>query len=176
MDSLDNNHFLRFKFPRISSNTLRAAGVYFAGSLYAIGFYSLLDSALYSKHVNGSTVHVKFADWLPFLFSSLGMLVINSVDKSLLSAANFSFGASSSGSAADWQAKVILFMGFALLAGGLAGSIVLLVLRYIVPNFPMPTLSMGIENVVANGAVMLSCVVLWVAQNVEDEYSYSLQL
>lgn len=67
-------------------------------------------------------------------------------------------------------------LGFALLAGGLAGSIVLLVLKYIVPSYPMPTLGMGIENVVANGSVMLSCVVLWIAQNMEDEYSYSLQL
>lgn len=105
------------------------------------------------------------------------MLVINTVDKALLSSDGFySFGSSSGGDGADWQAKVILFMGFALLAGGLAGSIVLLVLRYIVPHYPMPTLGMGIENVVANGAVMVSCIVLWVAQNVEDEYSYSLQL
>lgn len=125
-------------------------------------------------------VHVRFADWLPFIFSSLGMFVINTVDKALLSSSDFySFGGGSGGgsfNSAEWQAKVILFLGFALLAGGLAGSIVLLVLKYIVPSYPMPTLGMGIENVVANGSVMLSCVVLWIAQNMEDEYSYSLQL
>lgn len=103
------------------------------------------------------------------------MFVINTVDKTLLSTENgfYSFGG---GDNADWQAKVVLFMGFALLAGGLAGSIVILVLKYVVPQYAMPTLLMGIENVVANGSVMLSCVVLWIAQNVQDEYSYSLQL
>lgn len=106
------------------------------------------------------------------------MFVINTVDKALLSSEGgfYSFGGGSSDDNADWQAKVVLFMGFALLAGGLAGSIVILVLKYVVPQFAMPTLGMGIENVVANGSVMLSCVVLWIAQNVQDEYSYSLQL
>lgn len=102
------------------------------------------------------------------------MLIINIVDKARLSSdsSSFSFG----GSTADWQAKVILFLGFASLAGGLAGSIVILVLKYVVPQFPLPTLGMGILNVVANGAVMLSCIFLWLAQNLEDEYSYNLQL
>jgi hypothetical protein len=104
------------------------------------------------------------------------MLVINTVEKSRLSSESFSFGSSSGYSSADWQAKVVLFLGFALLSGGLAGSIVVLVLRYVVPGYPMPTLGMGISNVVSNVAVMLSCVSLWLAQNLEDEYSYSLQL
>jgi hypothetical protein len=102
------------------------------------------------------------------------MLVINTVEKSRLSSESFSFGGGSG--SADWQAKVILFLGFALLSGGLAGSIVILVLRYIVPGYGMPTLGMGISNVVSNVAVLLSCSSLWLAQNLEDEYSYSLQL
>lgn len=122
-------------------------------------------------------MHVKFTDWIPFILSSLGMLVINTVEKSRLSSESFSFGTSSGfSSSADWQAKVVLFLGFAFLSGGVAGSIVILVLRYIVPNYTMPTLGMGIANVVCNVSVMLSCVSLWLAQNLEDEYSYSLQL
>lgn len=140
---------------------------------YSGGFYTILDSALFSSHGNASVVHVKFVDWLPFLLSSLGMLVINTVEKSRLNSESLSFGG---GNSAGWQAKVILFLGFALLSGGLAGSIVILVLRYIVPQYGMPTLGMGISNVVSNAAVLLSCTFLWLAQNLEDEYSYSLQL
>lgn len=172
----DTDRLFRFHLPRLSSTTLRTIGVYLSGAFYALGFYSLLDSALFSSHGNGSIVHVKFPDWLPFIISSLGMLIINIVDKARLhgegGSASFSFG----GSEADWQAKVILFLGFASLAGGLAGSIVILVLKYVVPQFPMPTLGMGILNVVANGSVMISCIFLWAAQNLEDEYSYNLQL
>ncbi|CAN6622333.1 vacuolar protein sorting-associated protein 68 [Trichomonascus vanleenenianus] len=167
----------RFSVPHISSNTLRASGVYLSGAFYAAAFYVILDSALYSAHGNASVVHVKFTDWLPFILSSLGMLVINTVEKSRLSSESFSFGSSSGySSTADWQAKVVLFLGFALLSGGLAGSIVILVLRYVVPGYPMPTLGMGVANVVCNACVMLSCVSLWLAQNLEDEYSYNLQL
>ncbi|ANB13133.1 Vps68p [Sugiyamaella lignohabitans] len=172
-----SERLFRFYLPRISSTTLRAGGVYLAGALYSAGFYAMLDSALFSSHGNASTVHVKFADWLPFILSSLGMLVINTVEKSRLTSESFSFGSSDGySSSADWQAKVILFLGFALLAGGLSGSVVVLILRYVVPNYPMPTIGMGISNVVSNAAVTLSCISLWLAQNLEDEYSYSLQL
>lgn len=48
------------------------------------------------------------------------MLVINSIDKTRLSADSFSY----SGNGVAWKAKLVLFLGFALLAGGLAGSVV----------------------------------------------------
>lgn len=177
MDHQDR--LFRFTWPHLSSTTLRSSGVYLSGLFYALGFYALLDSALFSKSVqNGSIVHVGFPDWIPFLVSSLGMFIINIVDKARLQAAGGGDGFSFAGSAgdADWQAKVVLFLGFASLAGGLAGSIVILVIKYIVKGFPMPTLGMGILNVVANGAVMISTILLWLAQNLEDEYSYNLQL
>lgn len=56
------------------------------------------------------------------------MLVINSIEKSRLSADSFSY----SGSGVAWKARFVLFLGFALLAGGLAGSVVgFLVLRVV---------------------------------------------
>lgn len=58
----------------------------------------------------------------------------------------------------------------------MAGGVAVFVLKYVVPGAPMPTLGMGIENVVANAAVMVSSVLLWVSQNMEDEYSYNLAL
>jgi len=67
-------------------------------------------------------------------------------------------------------------MGFAALAGGLAGGVTVMVLKYLVAGARWPALWMGIANVVCNGLVGLSSVVLWVSQNMEDEYSYSLQL
>jgi TRAP-type mannitol/chloroaromatic compound transport system permease small subunit len=48
------------------------------------------------------------------------MLVINSIEKSRLSADSFSY----SGGGVAWKARFVLFLGFALLAGGLAGSVV----------------------------------------------------
>lgn len=99
-------------------------------------------------------VHVTFVDWIPGICSALGMLVINSIDKSRLSADSFSY----SGNGVAWKARLVLFLGFALLAGGLAGSVVVLVMKYIVPSYVWPTLWMGIGNVVANALIMLRYV------------------
>jgi Uncharacterised protein family (UPF0220) len=71
---------------------------------------------------------------------------------------------------------VVLFLGFALMAGGLAGSVVVMVLKYLFMDYALPTVYMGVANVVANGLIMLSSVVLWVSQNLEEDYTYSLSL
>ena len=136
------------------------------------------------------------------------MLVINSIEKTRLSADSYSY----SGTGVAWKARLVLFLGFALMAGGLAGSVVgitkgltscstdtdtflaqaVLVLKYVVPDYPFPTLYFGVANVIANGLIMLryvypenpsfptdevySSVVLWVSQNMEDDYTYNLAL
>ena len=51
-----------------------------------------------------------------------------------------------------------------------------LVLKYVREQVPFPALGFGIANVAANALIMLSSVVLWVSQNLEDEYSYNLTL
>ena len=53
------------------------------------------------------------------------MLVINSIEKTRLSADSYSY----SGTGVAWKARLVLFLGFALMAGGLAGSVV----RYFSP-------------------------------------------
>ncbi|KAK0653834.1 hypothetical protein QBC41DRAFT_62828 [Cercophora samala] len=164
----------RFSKPAwLSSVQARNAGVYLAGGLFSLAFYILLDSAVWSASPrNASTIHIHFVDWLPFIFSSLGMLIINSVEKSRLASDSFSY----SGSGVAWKARVVLFLGFAALAGGMAGGVTVFVLRFVVPGVVMPALGMGVENVVANGLVGVSTVVLWVSQNMEDEYAYNLAL
>ncbi|KAF7888935.1 hypothetical protein EAF00_009235 [Botryotinia globosa] len=166
----------KFRKPEwMNSATAKGAGVYAAGALFSLSFFILLDAALWSKSaLNGSDppIHITFIDWLPLIFSSLGMLIINSIEKSRLSADSFSY----SGSGVAWKARVVLFLGFASLAGGLAGGIAVLVLKYVVPGAQWPTLGMGVANVGANAGVMLSSVVLWISQNIEDEYSYNLAL
>lgn len=96
-------------------------------------------------------MHVTFIDWLPFIFSSLGMLIINSVEKQRLAADSFSY----SGSGVAWKARVVLFLGFAALAGGMAGGVTVFVLKFVVPGVEWPALNMGVENLVANALVGL---------------------
>ena len=93
-------------------------------------------------------------DWIPGIFSALGMIVINSIDKTRLSGDGFSY----SGDGVAWKARVVLFMGFAAMAGGLAGGVCVMVLKYVVNDASWPALWMGVANVLANALVMLRYV------------------
>ncbi|SPO00638.1 probable VPS68 Protein involved in vacuolar protein sorting [Cephalotrichum gorgonifer] len=171
---MEDERLWKFRRPDwLNSVWARNAGVYSAGGLFSLAFYVMLDSAVWSKSGrNGSSTHITFTDWLPLIFSTLGMLIINSVEKQRLSSDSWSY----SGSGVAWKARVVLFLGFAALAGGMAGGVTVFVLKFIVKDVQMPALSMGIENVVANALVGLSSAVLWISQNMEDEYSYNLAL
>jgi hypothetical protein len=167
-----------FRIPKpqwINNANLRTLAVYGAGALFSFGFFIFIDANAYSRSArNGSEVHINFVDWIPGICSALGMLVINSIDKARLSADTFSYR----GDGVAWKARLVLFLGFALMAGGLAGSVTVLVLKYVVveERYPMQTMWFGISNVIANGLIMLSSAVLWIAQNMEDEYTYNLAL
>ncbi|KAH0566405.1 hypothetical protein GP486_000188 [Trichoglossum hirsutum] len=165
-----------FRFPKpewMNSQTARTAGVYLAGALFSLGFFFFIDASVFSHSSrNASEAHIKFVDWLPGICSALGMLVINSIDKSHLAQDSYSY----SGEGNSWKARLVLFMGFALMAGGLAGSVTVLVLKYLVPEYPWPTLYLGVANVIANSLIMLSSIALWVSQSIEDEYTYNLAL
>ncbi|PMB68918.1 Vacuolar protein sorting-associated protein 68 [Beauveria bassiana] len=181
---MEEDRLWKFTKPEwLNSIRARNAGIYVAGGLltadqnpwkqFSLAFYTMLDAAVWSKSANnGSDIHVKFVDWLPLVFSSLGMLIINSVEKQRLSADSFSY----SGSGVAWKARVVLFLGFASLAGGMAGGVAVFVLKYIVPSVGFPALGMGIETLASNALVGFSSVVLWITQNMEDEYSYNLSL
>ena len=112
---------------------------------------------------------MNFIDWIPAIFSALGMLIINSIDKSRLSADNFSY----SGDGVAWKARVVLFMGFAAMAGGLAGAITVLILKYVIGEAQWPALWFGLANVVANALVMLRWVPLRRASH--STLTYGLQ-
>ncbi|CAF9911753.1 MAG: hypothetical protein HETSPECPRED_000434 [Heterodermia speciosa] len=172
--SISDHRLFRFQKPQwLNSPNTRTAGVYLAGALFSLGFFFFIDASTYSASLrNGSDINIKFVDWIPGICSSLGMLVINSIEKTRLSADSYSY----SGTGVAWKARLVLFLGFALMAGGLAGSVAVLVLKYIVPKYPFPTLYFGVANVIANGLIMLSSVVLWVSQNMEDDYTYNLAL
>lgn len=145
---MSDHRLFRFQKPEWLNNpNTRTAGVYLAGALvsrplrpsvvtglccdssanirhlqFSVGFFFFIDASTYShSHLNaGSEVHIKFVDWIPSICSALGMLVINSIEKTRLSADSYSY----SGTGVAWKARLVLFLGFALMAGGLAGSVV----------------------------------------------------
>ena len=120
---------------------------------FSVALFLQIDAATFSKSaLNGSKFNVTFIDWIPGIFSALGMLIVNSIDKSRLSGDSFSY----SGDGVAWKARVVLFMGFAAMAGGLAGSVTVMILKYLLPEDGGRTAQLfGVGNVVANALVML---------------------
>ncbi|TFK95843.1 UPF0220-domain-containing protein [Pterulicium gracile] len=157
----------------------RTVGVYLAGALFALANWTFLDAAILSKHAHSPDydpdwyppVHVTFVDWIPGICSLLGLLVVNLIDKDRIRGEE-GFG----DSRAVWRARLFLFIGFALMAGGLAGSVTVLVLKYILKGYEQQYTYYGLANVSQNVALMLSAIVLWIAQSASGEYEYNLTL
>lgn len=70
-----------------------------------------------------------FVDWVPGILSVFGFLIVNMIDKDRIKGEE-----AYADSRAVWRARLILFIGFALMAGGLAGSVVSLVHPFVM-NF-----------------------------------------
>ncbi|KAF9178253.1 hypothetical protein BGZ51_004819 [Haplosporangium sp. Z 767] len=103
------------------------------------------------------------------------MIIINCIDKAALRGDTFSFN-SGEGTSVAWKARVFLFIGFAFMAGGLAGSVSVLCIKYLLQGYGEIFNFWGICNVVQNAAIMTSAAILWVAQNTESEYHYSFAI
>lgn len=107
--------------PRVSRKKNPARGAL----QFAISNWVFLDAAILSAHakpqheIEPVLVHVTFVDWIPGICSLLGMLVVNLIDKDRVRGED-GFG----DSRAVWRARLFLFISFALMAGGLAGSVV----------------------------------------------------
>ncbi|GAA97549.1 uncharacterized protein L969DRAFT_42600 [Mixia osmundae IAM 14324] len=182
--SYDPRRVCLISLPRITLGPKkREFGVYASGALFAIGWWFFLDACVQSSHshpppdapYDSVPVHVRFEDWLPGLLATLGMIIVNLIDKQRLDSDDE--GGMLGGVA--WKARLFLFIGFAMMAAGLAGSIAFLVIKYIIPDYSAEygfTTYWGIANVVQNVCIMLSASILWVAQNADSEYEYNLAL
>lgn len=114
-----------------------------------------------------------FSDWIPGLLATLGMITVNLIDKSHLTDGDDGGWGSGNwtGDSVQWRARLFLFVGFTLLAGGMAGSITVLIMKYMIPDFVgMDGFGYeyyGLANVIQNAGIMISTMLLWVAQNRE---------
>ncbi|KAG0219437.1 Transmembrane protein 50A [Mortierella sp. GBA43] len=153
----------RIPLPRISNlgGKARDGGVYLSGALFALGWWFFIDAAIYSKNWDDSDgtkrVSVEFVDWVPGICSTLGMIIINCVDKASLRGDTFTFSSGGETSIA-WVARVILFIGFTFMAGGLAGSVSIMCIKYLIPDYGDPFAFWGICNVVQNALIMIRWV------------------
>ncbi|KAI9313207.1 hypothetical protein BX666DRAFT_748845 [Dichotomocladium elegans] len=158
---------------RFLSHKARQIGVYASGVLFAIAWWVFIDALVNSAKNRDDITHMGFEDWVSGILSTLGMIVINLIDKSRLHGEEYAYA----GSSLVWKARLFLFLGFALIAGGFAGSFCVLIVKYIVYlESSKPEIFYGAAGVVQCGLIMISTIVLWIAQNTQEEYEYNVHL
>jgi len=167
-------------FPTMSfSKHKRSLGVYVAGALFALAYWIFFDACILSAHARPPAdapydtvpVHVTIADWTPGIFSTLGMLVVSLINKEQLLGEE-----SLPGDSSVRRARIFLFVGLTMMAGGLAGSVAILILKYTMNGYGEVYNYYGYAGVAQNVSIMLSAVALWLAQHSQNEYEYNLVL
>ncbi|CDH48201.1 predicted protein [Lichtheimia corymbifera JMRC:FSU:9682] len=140
----------------------RQAGIYVSGMLFALGWWMFIDTLSFSFTLSDRKVLFGVEDWVPGIITTLGMIVVCLIDKSSLR--------DSWGESGSWQARLCLFLGFAMMAGGLAGAVSVLVVKYIMHDLDSADCYPGIGIVVQCGLLMLSTAILWISQTEEPSF------
>ncbi|ORX60436.1 UPF0220-domain-containing protein [Hesseltinella vesiculosa] len=134
----------------------RLLGVYAAGALFAIAWWLFIDGLCTSESGLAG-----IEDWAGGIAATFGMIVINLIDKETLRGTDYD-------DRVPWRARLFLFFGFAFMAGGFAGSVAVLVVKYATKMDPVPYL--GITDVAQTSLVMISTAVLWLSQSSEEAH------
>ncbi|KAI0264962.1 UPF0220-domain-containing protein [Gloeopeniophorella convolvens] len=166
----DRRRVCASSFPFFNNITLGrhpyTAGVHITGALPAHAVLARpWDRTLFCMHSNppysepdyAVPVHVSSADWVPPACALISMLVENLIDE------DFVYEEPGFGDArVVWRAGII-FMGFAFMTDGLAEGVATLVLKYAIRVYQQRHGDSA--NVAVDVSLMLSAVVLWIAQS-----------
>ncbi|KAI8081964.1 uncharacterized protein B0P05DRAFT_538810 [Gilbertella persicaria] len=151
-------------------NKSRQAGVYFAGMLFALGWWVFIDGLSVLWNLQNRQIAPGIEDWVPGIITTFGMIIVNLIDKEALK-----------GNLVDdeyiWRARLFLFFGFAMMAGGFSGSVAVLVTKYIYnDSLDFFNTYLGITDVVQCFLIMLSAGILWLSQSSNHSQQYYFQL
>ncbi|KAL1927866.1 hypothetical protein VTP01DRAFT_3271 [Rhizomucor pusillus] len=166
MDAFDNDRVFAcspFRCNLPSANAKRKIGVYTAGVLFALGWWIFVDGLVFSLRLPDAKTTAGFEDWAPGIVTGLGFLVVSIIDKDALRGATYD-------ESVLWRARLFLFVGFALLAGGFAGSVSLYVVKYAMHDLEPIDAYLGITAMVQCGLLMLSTAALWISQPGSSDY------
>ena len=193
----------RIRLPKTPLNmqaNRHAMGVCLAGALFAGGWWLFFDACIRSGRLNIPTpaplpspvpqprpgepipqpkhgVFIKFDDWVPGLCATIGLSIVNLVDKRHLM---YEDGTGQIGAWQDdpvmWRTRTWLFIGFAFLAGGIAGSLAIVIIKYMMNPDAVGFVEFGVAGVLQNLAIMACAMILWFSQHVESDYEYNLTL
>ncbi|PVU89892.1 hypothetical protein BB559_004883 [Furculomyces boomerangus] len=165
------------RFPWLSTSAreqFSKYATYFSGFLFGVGWWLFIDGLVIAKNTPDFGIKIGFEDWVPGILATIGMIITNSIDMSLISDDNsFEYG----GSRLASRVKLLLFIGIALIAGGIAGSFAILVIKYLGNETGKNVIYTGLTGVAQTILISISSFVLWLFNKSESstEFNFVLQ-
>ncbi|PHZ11075.1 UPF0220-domain-containing protein, partial [Rhizopus microsporus ATCC 52813] len=83
---------------------------------FALGWWVFIDGLTLLWNLPDRKVAPGIEDWIPGIIATLGMIIVNLIDKEALRGDGYDEHMA-------WRARLFLFLGFALMAGGISGSV-----------------------------------------------------
>ncbi|KAJ9055667.1 Vacuolar protein sorting-associated protein 68 [Entomophthora muscae] len=155
---------------RFLGNKRRNFLVYLSGILFAISWWVFID-AIVSSHLSSDTQSRPYIeDYIVGSISTIGMSIVNSLDPSLIKGESFTY----SGSSLAWKARLILFFGITANAGACIGAITIACIKYYLKTTSVAYV--GTALIIQTFGILASCIILWIAQSMENEGLYSIVL
>ncbi|KAI8869448.1 UPF0220-domain-containing protein [Ramicandelaber brevisporus] len=179
--SMPRRHPFVCRWPRLPAfvqDNIRSWGTYAAGALFTLGWWCFIDGIAFAKTTPDFPVRVSIEDYLPGIFTTLGMIITNSIDISLLNddGGGGGFGAFDDSSSLAGKAKLTLFIGIALIAGGLAGSVAILAIKYLAADVASKFIYTALATVVQNVLIVMCSVMLWIVHSIDADSQYNFIL
>lgn len=150
----------------------RGVALYIAGALFGIGWLEFIDAIIYTAIYNGKDDFfsvISIEDWICGVLSTIGMIIAGSVDRSILTD-----GVYFHSTKVLWKARLLLFLGFTILACGLCGSVAVFVVKYALSNKHPKHFYFGIAMIVQNSCILISSIALLISQRYYPKYDYLL--
>ncbi|CAO3697733.1 unnamed protein product [Rhizopus stolonifer] len=140
----------------------RRIAIYIASVLFTMGWWAFIDGLTKLSTLPDRKVAPGIEDWVPGIITTFGMIIVNLIDKETLRGEGYNEHVA-------WRARLFLFLGFTMMAGGVSGSVAVLVIKYVYEqDLDIPNIYLGITDVVQCALIMISTAILWIAQNTSE--------
>lgn len=165
---------------------------YLAGGLFAIGWWIFIDGVTIATTLGGLdacttdsldncykvpnvklcqnesclVASPKFEDWLPGIFSTFSLIIVNLVDKESLNGES-DFGFNSNNVAI--KSRAIAFIGATMGLGAIGGALTITIIKTIIAKKISQASYLGITVTVSNFLIFAGSMVLWFGRNSFDE-------
>jgi hypothetical protein len=160
---------------------------YLAGGLFAIGWWIFLDGITIATTMGGldacreaaaencyQVPNIKlctnssclvsspqFEDWLPGIFSTFSLIIVNLVDAESLSGSDFGFESDN----VALKSRAIAFIGATMGLGAIGGALTITIIKTIMEKKIAQASYLGTTIVVSNFMIFAGSMVLWFGRN-----------